>query len=84
MGWIFLVVFWLMCAVLGGMVAESKEAASTGKWLGLICGPLGLFAAAFIDYRRPCPMCGTRLSGEPRICPGCRTEFNRDIKTPVY
>ena len=68
---VLLIFWWVASMILATIVASQKRAASYGFVFGLFFGPLGLFAAAFIDDRFSCPRCGTRLNDRPDICPGC-------------
>jgi hypothetical protein len=72
---------WLACGLLGHIVGAQKEAGTTGTVLGLLFGPLGVIVAGFIDARPICPTCGTRLNGQPTLCPACKTSFKWNGKT---
>ena len=75
MEFVILIGVWLACGHLGNVVASEKCAGPLGAFYGFVFGPLGLFAAAFIDRRPSCPMCGTRLNKKPTLCVGCKGRF---------
>ena len=72
---VILIGVWLACGYLGNVIASEKDAGTLGATYGFMFGPLGLFAAAFIDRRPSCPTCGTRLIKKPTLCVGCKGKF---------
>ena len=73
---LFLILLWIITGgVCGAVIAYYKEAAHQGCLLGVLFGPLGVIAAAFLDFRPQCMTCGQRLNRingkQPRICPHC-------------
>ena len=67
-----IVVFWVVCAILGAIIGGRKDASGAGFLLGLIFGPLGVIAAFAMDSRSSCPHCGGRLNGRPQVCQHCQ------------
>ncbi len=66
-----LLIIWLGCAVLGGIIAHRHQAAGTGAIVGLLFGPLGVIAAFALDGRPKCLGCQLRIDGTPEKCPRC-------------
>lgn len=71
-----LIGFWIVCGVVGAVIAGQKNAAGAGFFLGLLLGPLGVIAAFAMDNRATCPHCNSRLNGTPKICPQCHREVS--------
>lgn len=71
---------WLVCAFLGAIIGEAREAGGRGFLLGLFFGPLGMIAAFAMDGRRECPRCGTRVTRRQSMCPNCGGEVPAVIK----
>lgn len=69
--WLLIVLGWLSCALLGGVVASWKEAGNMGFLLGLLFGPLGLIDAFALDDHMKCPACGGRINDAARKCQHC-------------
>jgi hypothetical protein len=67
--------------LLGALVGAKNNAKGEGFLLGFLLGPLGILIAAFLDCRRCCPDCGTRLNGDPRYCPQCGIALNSTNKS---
>jgi len=70
---------WLVCGVLGAIIASGKNAGGSGFALGVLFGPLGLLAAFAVDRRRQCDKCGGRVNGAPEVCQRCGADFPRDL-----
>lgn len=77
-----LVAFWLVCGIVGGIIANSKGAGVQGFILGLMLGPLGVLAAFAVDGRMACTRCGTKLNGRPQICPQCHEPVAHGLDSP--
>ena len=59
---------------MGYIIGSQKNAGAAGFWTGALFGPLGVIASLAFDFRQECFRCGTKLNGEPEICPSCHTE----------
>lgn len=71
--WIFAVIMWCLCAIVGWLVAKPKGRETEGLLLGFVLGPLGVIVAALLETKqlgaaRPrsiqsfnCPRCGRPL-----------------------
>lgn len=47
--WIALGLWWVFCAVAGGLIAEEKGRGALGAILGFLFGPLGVLMATCLD-----------------------------------
>ncbi|TXH51483.1 MAG: hypothetical protein E6Q97_18290 [Desulfurellales bacterium] len=69
----FLIAFWLICGIVGGIIGNAKNAGPGGFALGVLLGSLGVLAAFALDGREKCRRCGTRLNTGAVICPMCQS-----------
>jgi hypothetical protein len=67
-----ILVFWLACAFVAGVVGSHHQSGYLATFYGLLLGPLGIVLAFVLDGRPQCPECNGRLDGEPRVCRHCR------------
>ena len=84
-----LVVFWVLCAVLGGVIASSRGASvGVGVALGGLLGPIGVLITFFIGgedkvaekrldagERKKCPRCAELVQPDAEVCRFCGHEF---------
>ncbi|MDD4888306.1 MAG: RING finger protein [Phycisphaerae bacterium] len=77
---LIVLVMWLVQALffasLAASIAGRKNAGRTAFWMGFWLGPLGAILAGFLDERRQCATCGTRLERFAKICPSCRAKIS--------
>ena len=71
-------IFWIICAIVGAIIGSRKERGGMGFLLGLLLGPLGALCAFALDGRMMCAECNSRLNGKPNICPFCKAEYKWD------
>ena len=72
---IVLVVFWLVCGVVGAIVGEQKGVAAAGFVLGALLGPLGLVIVFVMDgNRRRCLVCRELMDPMAAVCPHCQRD----------
>jgi len=66
------VLFWLCCALIGGVAGHAKGKAGVGAVLGFVLGPLGVLIAwlGLSDSRPRCPLCKGAL--ESLLVARCR------------
>ncbi|NBW76012.1 MAG: zinc ribbon domain-containing protein [Sphingomonadaceae bacterium] len=83
------VVFWILCGVLGAVIASSKGASGAiGFLLGLLFGPIGVIItffmgseAAQVDKKvsngtmKKCPRCAEAVLPDAHVCKHCGHEF---------
>ena len=71
----YLLFLWALSPFAGMVAAREREAGCLGFLLGLLFGPIGVFAALHVDGRASCPRCGVRVFQRAEICPRCHTEL---------
>jgi hypothetical protein len=72
-----LILVWLACPILAGMIAARKGSAFAGLLLGALLGPLGVIIALLSPgSTKVCPWCRSRIDERASVCPKC----TRDIK----
>ena len=64
-----------VCAVIGGIIGDRKDAGLAGVMWGMFLGPLGVLIAALVLKLR-CPHCNGRLNGKPSRCQHCAQEIS--------
>jgi len=71
-----LILFWLVCAVAGGIIGDRKGSAVSGFFLGALLGPLGLLVIAVAKGdRNPCPFCRELVQSGAVVCPHCQRDL---------
>jgi predicted RNA-binding Zn-ribbon protein involved in translation (DUF1610 family) len=71
-----IIVFWLVCGLIGAAMLGSRNAAGTGCLLGGLFGPIGLIIVAIMMASQPMPApTAGAASSEPerptKKCPEC-------------
>ena len=68
----FLIVFWLLCGIVAGMIGSQKGEGFGGFMLGVLFGPFGILFALFMrGQQRICPYCAELVKPNARICKHC-------------
>ncbi|MFN9080899.1 MAG: hypothetical protein ACK5X8_10165 [Planctomyces sp.] len=82
------ILFWLIAALVFGVIGYrlggQKEAAWEGFFYGLLFGPVGVVFAGLLDRRNSCPECGERFNGRPNRCGACGTKFQWNGNTAIF
>jgi hypothetical protein len=73
MEWTALVIFWLICGIIGTVIGSFRNAGGTGFLLGFLLGPLGVLLVLMVEGRPKCPHCAEHHQPGAKICPHCRT-----------
>ena len=70
---VIILLCWLACAPLAGIVGVRKGELWAAALSGLIFGPLGIvFAILSRGSRVSCPFCKESIHEEATVCPHCR------------
>jgi predicted amidophosphoribosyltransferase len=78
--WIF---FWFIVgAVVGGIIGASRNNAASGVVWGALLGPIGWVLVLFLDERPKCPECRGSLSEGARRCQHCGHELAKTTDAP--
>jgi uncharacterized membrane protein YeaQ/YmgE (transglycosylase-associated protein family) len=76
---LWIIIGLVLCAYYACSIAEQKQAANRGFWMGLLLGPVGVIAAGFLEGRPQCPRCGGRVNDTKEVtydvCPSCRCDL---------
>ena len=72
-----LLIFWLLCGIIGAMIGARKGAGCGGFLLGILLGPLGVIISVLMTGdRRPCPYCKELIQKDAVKCPKCGVELS--------
>ena len=83
------VIFWILCGVVGAMIASSKGGNGLiGFLLGLFLGPIGVIISFFVGspagqvaksvasgLMKKCPRCAEAVLPDAQVCKHCGHEF---------
>ena len=70
------VIFWILCGLIAGMIGSSKGAALSSFFLGILLGPIGVIIALVSNGdRRPCPYCKELVREKAVVCPHCQRDI---------
>jgi hypothetical protein len=56
MKWVALIVFWLICGIVGTVIGNSRNVAGTGFPLGFLLGPPGVLLTLLVEGRPTFPL----------------------------
>lgn len=90
-----LLLLWIICAFLGGFVAEMRGGSAWGGFfLGLLLGPIGVIIAIFLGSesgraerawvsgrKKKCPKCAEIVANEALVCRYCGFDFVADVES---
>jgi ATP:corrinoid adenosyltransferase len=77
-------IFWIICGVIGGMIGSGKGKTGAGVALGLLLGPLGVIIALVMKTDTQRVETQAIESGESRKCPFCSELIKVDAKVCRY
>jgi hypothetical protein len=72
--WIWLIVFTIVCGVVGALIGMQKNAIARDTMLGLLLGPIGWVISLLLPARKPqpkCAACGKNVDEGDRHCRHC-------------
>ena len=78
------VLIWIICAVIGGMIGSSKGKTGAGVALGFFLGPLGVIIALVLKADTQKVETQAIESGESKKCPFCSELIKVDAKVCRY
>jgi len=71
-----IIIFWLLCGIVGAMIGSNKGEGGLGFFLGLLLGPIGVLIVALSrGNRRKCPFCVELVNNKAIVCPHCQREI---------
>ena len=68
-----IVLIWIICGVIAGIIGSSKGAGCAGTALGLLLGPFGIIIILVMSgNQKECPHCRKKIHPDATVCPYCQ------------
>lgn len=72
-----IVIFWIVCGVIAGMIGSNKGSGCAGFALGLLLGPLGIIIALIMKgNQKKCPFCKGDIPEDATTCKHCGKDID--------
>jgi hypothetical protein len=78
-----LLMFAIICGMIGAFIGQSRKCGVTGFIAGLFLGPLGWLLVLFNDQRRQCSECKGRIPDDASRCQHCGVVFEKPKPLPT-
>lgn len=70
------ILLWLVCAIIGGIIGSKKSRAAEGAAIGFFLGPIGVLISIFMADKGPkCPKCGGTIAKGVVKCMHCGSDL---------
>lgn len=68
-----IIVMWVICAVIGGLIGAAKGRTEDGILLGMLLGWCGILIICFLPGGVQCSYCRKYINKQATICPYCQS-----------
>ena len=80
-----LLLFWLLCGVVAGMIGSNKGAGCSGFALGILLGPIGILIALLMKgNKKQCPVCKEYIHKDAIKCPKCQSAQAQEFQQMLH